>query len=339
MRQIGVGLIGCGVWGEVHARTYAASPYVKLIGVCDRDIKRAQGFMEKYGAETSFAEWSDLLARPDIEGVSIATPDFAHSEIVLAAMEAGKKVLVEKPLATTVKECREIIKARDKHNALLMVDFHNRWNIPFVHIRNMVESGEIGDLIMINFRLNDTLYVPTKMLSWADKSSPAHFLGSHLIDLIRWLTGAEIQRVFSVSRSIVLKSIGIDTPDFFQTILELSNGGTAVIENCWILSESSPSIYELKGEFVGTKGCTYANISHNRVVEKFTSQGAQLPDVLGSPDLYGKPVGFCTASIEHFIDCIINDKTPLVTAEDGLKVAQVIQAMLESARSGKAVKL
>jgi predicted dehydrogenase len=339
MKKAGFGLIGCGTWGTVHARTFAASPSIRFAATCDQDEGRAVRFAQQYGAERYFADWHDLLASPDIQAVSIATPDFAHGEIVLAAIEAGKHVLVEKPLATTVEECERILAARDKHAVKLMVDFHNRWNLPFVNIRRLVDSGELGTLVMMNVRLNDTLFVPTRMLSWAAKSSPAHFLGSHLVDLIRWLSGAEVTRVYSVSRSVVLKKAGIDTPDFFQSILELSSGGTAVVENCWIVNESAPNVFDFQCEFIGTKGSVYVNASHHRMVEKYTDQGAGFPDVTGAPDLYGKPVGFAVAAIEHFVDCVVNDTQPLVTGEDGLKATQVVWAMEESARNGKPVDL
>jgi predicted dehydrogenase len=220
-----------------------------------------------------------------------------------------------------------------------MVDFHNRWNIPFIQVRNMIESGELGDLMMINVKLNDTIYVPTKMLEWAKNSSPAHFLGSHLVDLIRWLSGSEIKKVYSVSRSVVLKSRGIQTPDFYQTILELSNGATAYVENCWIVAENAPNVFDFEAEFIGSKGTTFVNISHHRMIEKYTRDGSGFPDVLGIVNVYGKPIGFCTASINHFIECIVQGSDPVVTGEDGLEATRVIVAMEKSARSGQPVNL
>ena len=331
MIQTGFGLIGCGTWGAVHARTYQASPWARLVEVCDKDAKRAAHFAEQYGAQKHSSDWLELLANPEIQAVSIATPDFAHSEVVIAAIEAGKDVLSEKPLASTVEDCRRILAARERKGIKLMVDFHNRWNLPFLSIRRQLEAGELGKLLAINIRLNDTLFVPTRMLSWAARSSPAHFLGSHIIDLVRWMSGAEVSRVYAVSRSVVLKDAGVDTPDFFQYILELSSGATAMVENCWIVNESSPSVFDFQSEFIAAKGTAYVNASHNRTVEIYTDRGVQLPDVAGAPDRYGQPVGFAVAAIEHFIDCVVNDKQPMVTGEDGLSVARVLAAIEESA--------
>ena len=98
-----------------------------------------------------------------------------------------------------------------------MVDFHNRWNLPFLAIRQRLESGDMGGLLSINVRLNDTLFVPTRMLSWAAQSSPVRFLGSHIVDLIRWISRAEVSRVYAVSQSTVLRQTESIRPICFNT--------------------------------------------------------------------------------------------------------------------------
>ena len=339
MNKVGFALIGCGSWGRVHARAYAASPSARLVAVCDQDAGRAAAFAEEFGFSEHDTDWRVSLGRPDVQAVGIATPDFAHGEIALAAIDAGKHVLVEKPLATTVAECEQILAAQSAHGVKLMVDFHNRWSLPFVNLRRAIAAGQLGSLMMMNLRMNDTRFVPTRMLSWAAKSSPLQFLGSHLVDLIQFLSGAEIKRVYSVSRSVVLKDMGIDTPDFFQCILELSSGGTAVIENCWILDEHAPSVFDFQCEVVGSKGTAYINASHHRMAEVHSEKGVELPDVSAAAELYGKPVGFAVASIQHFIDCVANDRPPMVTGEDGLAVARVLAAAEQSAQTGLPVEV
>jgi predicted dehydrogenase len=335
MNKVKFGLIGCGLWGHMHARAYSASPSACLLAVCDQDASRAKALATEFGASEHGTDWRALVARADIQAVSIATPDFAHGEIALAAIQAGKHVLIEKPLATTVAECEEILATQKTKGVKLMVDFHNRWSLPFVNLHRAVAAGQLGTLMMMNIRLNDTRFVPTRMLSWAAKSSPLQFLGSHVVDLIHFLSGASIKRVYSVSRSVVLKGKGIDTPDFFQSILELSTGGTAMVENCWIVDEHGPSVFDFQCEFVGSKGTAYVNASHHRMAEVYSEEkGVELPDVAAAADLYGKPVGFAVASIQHFIDCVVSDKQPLVTGEDGLAVARVLAAAEKSARTG-----
>ena len=329
--HVGFGLIGCGVWGDVHARTFTVSPNAKLLAVCDLDSSRAERFTLKYNVPTHYNNVKELLSNNEIDAIAIATPDFTHAELIIAALEAGKHVIVEKPMAAKVEDCTKIIQLRDKKGLKLMVNYSNRWKTPFIHVKRLISSGELGQLLMVNLKLNDTLYVPTKMLSWASKSNSLHFLGTHLIDLIRWVSQSEVNRVYSVSRSVVLKGMGIDTPDFFQSILELKNGGTVYMENCWIISESAPSVYEFKAEFVGSKGTVKVDISHHRMIEKYSLEGASMPDVGEQYNLNGESKG--QVSIQHFIDCIINDKMPLVGAEDGLEAVKVVTALEKSAQS------
>ena len=159
------------------------------------------------------------------------------------------------------------------------------------------------------------------------------------MDLIRWMSSAEVLRVYAVSRSVVLREAGVNTPDFYQYILELSNGATAVVENCWIVNESAPSVFDFQCEFIASKGSAYVNASHNRTVEIYSNRGVQLPDVAGAPDRYGKPIGFAVAAIEHFIECVVDGKQPMVTGEDGLRANLVIAAIEESAKTRRPVDL
>ncbi len=336
-KPVGFGLVGCGLWGSVHALTLKVSQDANLIGVCDNNFERAEEFKQQYKVAYAYDNSDVLLSNKEIEAVAIATPDFSHAGLVIAALEAGKHVIVEKPLATSVEDCLKINRLRDQKNLKLMVNYSNRWRTPFIHVKKSLESGDLGQLMMVNLKLNDTLYVPTKMLSWASKSNSLHFLGTHLIDLIRWISQSEVSRAYSVSRSVVLKNMGIDTPDFFQSILELENGASVYMENCWIVSESAPSVYEFKAEFIGSKGTMTVNISHHRMIEKFTLAGASMPDVTDQYDLDGNSMG--QVSIRHFVDCVRNDKIPLVTGEDGLEAARVIEALENSASSELPVNL
>lgn len=337
MEKVGFGLIGCGIWGDVHARTLSQSANSKLLGICDLNYDKAIQYAEKYNVSLAYNDVSALLENQDIKAISIATPDFTHTDLICAALEAGKHVITEKPMATTIEECNKIINLRDKKKLKLMVNYSNRWKTPFIHVKNLITSGELGDLLMVNIKLNDTIYVPTKMLGWASKSNALHFLGTHLVDLIRWVSDSEVERVYSVSRSKLLKSIGVDTPDFFQSILELKSGGTVYMENCWVIAESAPSVYEFKAEFIGSKTTVKVDISHHRMIEKYSPQGTAMLDVGEQYDLEGNPQG--QVSIQHFIDCILNDKQPLVTAEDGLEATKVIAALEKSSLTKQPVDL
>lgn len=340
MKKAGFGLIGTGLWGEMHARTYTSSPEVDLKAICDLREDRAKEVAGKYGVKDWYSDYKELLERDDISAVSIATPDFAHTDIAVAAAKAGKHILIEKPLATSVEDCEKILAAvKEAEGIKFMVDFHNRWNPPFVNAKTAIDKGELGKPMLMYVRLNDTIFVPTNMLSWASKSEVAWFVGSHAVDLTRWLFGDEVVKVYAVSRSEVLKGKGLDTPDFYEAILEFENGGVATVENCWILPDSLPTVIDFKCQVIGSEGAMYIDLSSNGINQKYTKEGASYPDVLVYPTIHGRPMGFAIESIRHFVDCVINDKEPMATGADGLAATRIISAIQESSIKGQPVRI
>lgn len=334
---VGFGVIGTGVWGETHLMAYADHPGARLACICDVNEELVRSRAAEFGAQSWTTDYRELLARADVAAVSIVTPDFLHREIAVAAAEAGKHILIEKPMATTVEDCRAIIDAATRAGVKLMVDFHNRWNPAMWDVHQAIVQGEVGEPQMMSLRLNDTIYVPTTMLSWGGRSTVVWFLGSHSVDLVRWLFNDEVKRVYSVARSRVLKAKGIDTPDYFHTILELERGGVAHVENCWIMSDGMPTVFDFKLELCGSEGTLLADVSSHRMVQQFNARGGAYLDVIGRTQIQGRAGGFAINSIQHFADCVINDTEPVVTAEDGLKNTQVLVAIHESAASGQPV--
>jgi predicted dehydrogenase len=342
MEPIGFGVIGTGIVGGAwHAYVYSKLPQAKLVAVCDLNEARAQEVARKYGAKTVYTDYRKLLENPEIKAVSIATPDFAHREIAIAAAEAGKHILVEKPLATTVADAEAIVNAAKKAGVKLMVDFHNRVNPPFTNAKQSVVSGELGKPAYIYARLSNTTWVATQMLPWASQSSALWFLASHTTDLAHWLLDDEPTRVYAVSRSGILKGMGVDTQDFHVAIVEFKGGAVVTLENAWILPETEPMVFNFKFELLGSKGSIYVNTSDHRTIQKFTTESASLPDVLGITFGGEAPriSGFVLEAIARFVDAVANDQPVLASGEDGLLVTRVLTAITESAASGRPVDL
>ena len=335
----GFGIIGLGTWGMTHARGYASHPSARLIAVCDTVRDRAEAVAESCPKCNIYTDYSDILADERIHAVSIATPDHVREQVFCAAAEAGKHILVEKPLAISVDECERMIEAANASGIKVMVDFHNRWNPPFVQAKRSLTNGELGDLAAASIRLSNTTFVPTEMLGWSAQTTVAWFLGSHCIDLARWLFDDEVVAVSAVTHTGVLENLGRSTPDLFFYHLTFSHGGVATIENCWILSDRMPSPVEFKAELIGSKGTLCIDITHHRALEKYAPGGASYPDVFAFPATDTGSCGFAIASIHHFIDCVVADREPSPTIMDGLAATRIIQAVHRSAATGKPVKL
>jgi predicted dehydrogenase len=338
---VGFGVIGTGIVGGAwHAHVYARHPRARLVAVCDLDERRAAEVARANGGATVYTDYRELLARPDIAAVSVATPDFAHHQIAVAAAEAGKHILVEKPLATTVAEAEAIVGAARQAGVKLMVDFHNRVNPPFVEAHRSIHTGEIGRPAYLYARLSNTTFVPTRMLSWAGRTSALWFLASHTVDLAHWLLDDEPRRVYAVSRSGVLRELGVDVPDFHTALVEFSGGAVVNLESAWILPQSAPNLFDFKVEVLGSAGAITVNASDHRVIETFSAEGSRLPDVLGLPHSESPRLhGFVLEAVARFVDAVANDGPLLATGEDGLRVTRVLTAIAESAASGHPVDL
>ena len=338
MEAVRVGVIGLGTFGEVHLKAYAGQPGVQIAAVCDLDEDRLRKAGEDYGVSARFGDYRELLAMDGLDAVSVVTPDFTHTDIVVEAIERGRAVLVEKPLATTLEDCDRIGEALRRGPVPFMVDFHNRWNPGVYRVREAVEAGELGAVQMAYNRLSDTIFVPTRMLSWAAQSSINWFLGSHCLDTLRWILGDEVKRVYSVCESRVLRAMGVDTPDYVLSIVEFAAGARAVIETCWILPESSPTIVDFKLEVVGESGTFYYDPMPERLL-RLTPDEIACVDTHACVDIHGRTVGFAVESIRHFAECVRTGRRPAVGFEDGLQVTRAVLAMEQSAREGQPVEL
>ena len=342
MTQVGFGVIGVGIVGGAwHAHVYRHMPGAELVAVCDLNAERAREIADKYAVPHVYTDYRDLLARPDIAAVSIATPDFAHREIAVAAAEAGKHILVEKPLAMTVEDAEAILAAVQAAGVKLMVDFHNRVNPAFVGTKAAVDKGELGELKYIYARLSNTTFVPTQMLPWAGRSSALWFLASHTLDMSCWLLQDRPKRVYAVSRSGVLREKGVDAPDIHVAIVEFERGAVVTLENSWILPETEPNVFNLKMELLGSDGAMYINTSDHRTVEKYTRDEVSLPDTLGfTLDADSARLsGFVLEAIARFVDAVLDDAPVLATGEEAALITTVLCAIEQSARSGQPVEL
>ena len=348
MNDAGMGVIGVGTWGKLHAEVYASTPGVRLEAVCDADEARATAVARECGGAV-FTSYVELLFDPTVIAVSVVLPDFLHVEACLMAISRGKHVLVEKPLATTEEEALRIIEAARSAGVTLMVDFHNRWSPMFCALKDSLDRGDLGSPRYTYYRLNDTIYVPTEMLSWAGRSTVAWFLASHCLDTLLWLFDARSAsegesgdlpvRVTCLTRSRVLTDErDVNTPDLYLTTVEWRSGMVTVIENCWILPEGEPSVFDLKCDVIGSKGAFHIDGSHHGAARLVMSSAAN-PDVLVAPRIHGVPTGFAAESIRHFAACVATGAEPMVDGVDGLAVTRLILHMEESARRGCAVEV
>ena len=331
--MIRTAILGMGIRGNLFAQGLKQNPEAALAGVCDVDARSRDVAAERWGVP-EFGDFERMLEELNPDAVLICTPDFAHCEYVIAAAHRSTHVMVEKPLATSEEEARHMMEAVQAAGVICQVAFENRWNPPIVRVKQAIENGELGDVSLISARLNDTVFVPTQMLSWAAKSTVGWFLLPHLVDLAIWLSGKQPSQVYAVANKKVLPALGVDTYDTICTTITFHDDMQAMFETSWVLPESLPTVFDFKLEVVGDKGAVHADMQNQMLkqsADRFTYPGTLVVDV------HGEMRGFPLYMLDSFIDSVKNDAEPLATIEEGYQVTRVIDAAHRSILSGQPV--
>lgn len=335
-----VGVIGFGRWGSVHAGIYDGLPNAELVAVADPyepALSRTDQLLNSSVA--TFQDYNELLLDPDIDAVSITVPDHLHTDAILAAVESGKHVLIEKPFTLTASDARACVEAMKEHGNTYMVNFSLRWMTPFYRAKQLIDEGKIGEPRYCYFEQSNTPEVPLNMLKWASKSNVVWFLGVHSIDMVEWLFSSRISRVAAHADRGVLAARGVDTEDFVISTCELGSGATAVIENSWILPESHTGISTCRCKIVGTKGTLNVDALSAASLSYSDDKATTALNMFGLNRVDDRFIGSPAASVEHFVECAIHGRTPRVSVEDGLSSVLVATSIIESFKSAEPVNV
>lgn len=341
-KQLRMAIVGCGTWGSVHAKILDRHPDVQLAALVDFDKAKAESLASTLQSKVTIYQRLDELFRQDplIDAVTIAVPDPVHLESIIKSVAANKHILVEKPLTTTVSDAQACLKALEGYQKTFMVNFHLRWMTPFYKAWEAITSGKIGQPQFCRFEQSNSFFVPTKMLSWASKSNALWFLGIHSVDMLQWLMGSRVARVYCVSRRNLLEKQGITTEDSFVSTLEFQNGATASLENLWILPNNHPTIGTCRCNIVGSEGCMNIDAINNgglRMIQD--QQGFSDANLFGLNSIDAHQIGSPVLSISHFIRCALTGDKPIVTIEDAVSSVKIIAALEQSAHFRKPVDI
>ena len=343
-----VGLIGAGEVSQLHAIGYAASPNSKVVAVADKEVERAEFRAQQLGVTKTYDSADKLLKDPDVDAVDICVPGGYHAAIAIAAAESGKHILLEKPMATSTKDCDAIIAAARKAGVTLMMAHSLRFFPPLVKCKEIISNGGVGD--MLKMRATLTAHFP--YMDW--RLDPAIAgggvlteYGVHPIYLTDWFIGP-IARVTAFTRNSREDS---QTEDAAIAILQSKSGAHGMID----VNLGGPlPLWDDHIEFVGTKGLLTLNgiemqtlrgppllhYSDDGIWQAYREKTFQQP---GAPDLPNeidwKYTSCFVAEIAEFASSVLESRPPLVTGEDGRRSIQILYACYDSARSGKVVEV
>lgn len=336
MSSIGVGVVGVGILGERHARVFSELPGSRLVAVADPNEERAGRVSGELGAN-SYADYRAMLEDPNVNAVAIATPDHLHFGPVMAALEAGKHVFVEKPLATTVDEAKKMIAAAENSGLILQVNFSQRFVPDNSWAKSQIQDGAIGELLITRSVTNDTISVPTEMISWASSTSPIFFMTSHHLDLVCWYLNTEVEEAYAYEVSGVLKGRGIQVHDAVEALVRFTNGATATFHSSWIYPNSYLTVADSSLELVGSEGVILLGRGDNTLI--YSGEKGRKMNLATAYEIDGTLHGAFRHSLELFLCSVTEGTEPMTSASNTLGVTLAQCAILESLAQHRPVKV
>jgi len=344
VEKLGVGVVGVGI-GHLHIQGYVQCPEAQVVAVCDINEERARRVAAEFGIPHVFTDYREMLGLDGIDAVSVCTPNYLHAPVTIAAFEAGKHVICEKPLAMTPEEGDAMVAAGNKAGKLFMTAFNNRFRGDTQVLKRFIEKGELGDIYF-----GKTGWIRRKGIpgigGWFTTKSksgggPLIDIGVHVLDLALWLMGNP--KAVTVTGSTYAKfgpsgegmgtwgiadrGGGFDVEDLAAAFIRLDTGATVMLEASWASHIQRDVIYT---NLIGTKG------------------GADVDPFRIYKDMHGTPVDITPAfpnqsghimEIKHFVDCVVNGRELISTGEHGLEITRILDAIYRSAETGREIRL
>ena len=337
-KKLKFAIIGCGRIALKHAEAILALPEAELVAVCDIIPEKAQAFAEKYGG-TSYNDYADMLQKADIDVVTVATPSDLHAPIGIAAAQAGKHVMVEKPMAMTLQSADEMIAACHEAGVRLAVIHQNRFNTSVQRMRQALVEGRFGKLThgqaTIRWNRNDNYYAQAPWRGTKLQDGGVLMNQSiHNIDLLQWTFGP-VESVFGYTTTRLRK---IEMEDVAGAVLKFRNGAIGLIEAASTIYPGN--IEETLNVFGETGSVIIGGIAVNRIETwEFPDSEGEKAGIFASqesdpPTVYG--FGH-REIIQDMIRAVKENRAPAIPGEEGRKALEIILAIYKCQETGRPV--
>ncbi len=340
MEKVRVGIIGGGFVSNLHAEALQEVGEATIVAVCAAEQSIADEFARKWNIPFAAGDYRKLLEKQDVDMVVMGIPNDLHREVTEAAAQAGKHVVVEKPLAHTLADGEAIVAACRQHKVKLMYAETLCFSPKYGRARQLVEEGAIGKLYMA--KQGEKHSGPHSDWFYDVKRSGGGAImdmGCHGIEWARWMYGKpKVKSVTAHCQHVYhQRTAGEDNS---VIIVEFEGGGIAVIEDSWVKHGGMDDRIELHG----TEGSIYCDLLHGSSMETYSLNGygyamEKAGDTKGwtftvfeETHIYGFP-----HELRHFAQCVLNDQAPRETGDDGVATLEIIYAAYESAGTGKKI--
>jgi UDP-N-acetylglucosamine 3-dehydrogenase len=313
VKKLRVAVIGTGFWGKNQARVLSQLESAELVCVCDISEANAKAVATEFHANY-YTSVDEVLARKDVDAVTVCTPTITHKQIAIQALLAGKHVLVEKPMTNTASEARELLTLAKQKGLRLMPGHIERFNPAMDCLKSLVDSGKLGAV---------TLLLARRVGRWPERMGDIGVVRDsaiHDIDLARYIFNDDVSSVHAR-----VGTIRHTKEDYAEIMLQFRNGGTAFIDANWLTPRKARTLIVTGSE--ATVQLDY--LSKEVTVED--SDGSVKPPVEKKEPL--------RTELSHFAESVLNNQEFRVNGEDGLRAVEICEVVLQSGTSGRTVTL
>lgn len=342
-KQVGVGLIGSQFIASIHADSFQKIKDADLLAVMSPTEGHAQKFAEKFNIPNHFTDLDAMLVMDEIDMVVLGAPNYLHCEITLKVAAAGKHIVVEKPFCLNLSEADRMIDACEKAGVKLMYAEELCFTPKYVRLKALLDEGALGKPILLKqSEKHDGPHAPHFWDVELSGGGVTMDMGCHAFQFFRWLNGNNPVKSVYAHMSTTVHMDKTKGEDNSIIILEFENGVTAIAEESW----TKPGGMDDRAEIHGTEGVAYADVLQGNSIQTYSNKGVGY-----AVEKAGNTVGWSYTmfeenwnygfpqEMEHFVDCVKNNREPLVTGEDGRAVMEILFAAYASAGTGKKVEL
>lgn len=341
--KIGYGIIGCGVIAPWHARSVKVNPDAELIAVCDIIPEKAEKLKEEFGAQYAYTDYHDLLARDDIQIVSICTPSGMHADMGMDAARAGKHVMTEKPIDISLEKIDALIQTCREQNVKLACIFQRRTSKLWQLVKRTIDEGKLGKMVLASaylkyFRSQEYYDSAGWRGTWAlDGGGALMNQGVHMVDILRWIMGP-VDTIFGIADHLARN---IEVEDTAVASMRFKTGALGTLEGT---TSVTPGLNH-RLEFHGANGSILVD---GESIARWEVPGEdkdeimkQMDDKIGdsSSDPTAISMDGHALQIADLIAAVREDREPMVSGTEARNAVELILAIYQSSRTGMPVKL
>lgn len=342
MDKVRIGIIGTGFIGTVHAESFHRVPDAEIVAVASQTPGKAAAFAAEHGIPHAYEDYRAVLARDDIDAVTIGIPNYLHATAVEEAATAGKHILCEKPFCVTVEEAQRMIDACRRANVKLVYGEMLCFAPKYVRAKRLVEEGALGEVYLV--KQSEEHYGPHMPWFWDVNRSGGGVLldmGCHSIEFARWVLGKPAVKSVTASMGTYVHRDKTRGEDHSFCVVEFENGAVGVAENSWAKTGGVDDRCEIYGTTGHTRAdllrgsslITHSSTGYGYAVEKADTTQGWTFTMFEELWNYGFP-----QEMQHFVNVVKGREVPVETGEDGLEVLKIIYAAYQSAGEGRRIE-